>query len=129
VRRQRFLHAAGGQPVAGDIDDVAGAAHDVKSAHGRPASMTKKPTSVRYTLTEIKQQIAQGKDKTRTDAPEGPRENSKFWKRARIVVPPGKTSVHLRVDSDVFEWFKKQGDGHLTRMNAVLRSYVDAHRR
>jgi len=45
------------------------------------------------------------------------------------VVPPGKTSVHLRVDSDVFEWFKKQGDGHLTHMNAVLRSYVDAHRR
>jgi uncharacterized protein (DUF4415 family) len=25
--------------------------------------------------------------------------------------------------------FKKQGDGHLTRMNAVLRSYVDARRR
>ena len=91
--------------------------------------MTKKPTTVRYTLTEIKQQIAQGKDKTRADAPEGPRENSKFWKRARIVVPPGKMPVHLRVDSDVLEWFKKQGDGHLTRMNAVLRSYVDAHRR
>ncbi len=91
--------------------------------------MTKKPTSVRYTLTEIKQQIAQGKDETRADAPEGPKEASKFWKRARVVVPPGKTSVHLRVDSDVLEWFKKQGDGHLTRMNAVLRSYVDAHRR
>src|SRR6267142_3391526 len=99
------------------------------SAHGRPTSMTKKPTSVRYTLTEIKQQIAQGKDETRADAPEGPKEDSKFWKRARVVVPPGKTSVHLRVDSDVLEWFKKQGDGHLTRMNAVLRSYVDAHRR
>jgi uncharacterized protein (DUF4415 family) len=98
------------------------------SAHGRP-SMTKKPTVVRYTLTEVKQQIAQGKDKTRADAPEGPREDSSFWKRARVVVPPGKTSVHLRVDSDVLEWFKKQGDGHLTRMNAVLRSYVDAHRR
>jgi len=48
---------------------------------------------------------------------------------ARIVVPPGKTSVHLRVDSDVFEWFKKRVGGHLTRMNAVLRSYVNAHRR
>jgi uncharacterized protein (DUF4415 family) len=46
-----------------------------------------------------------------------------------LCVPPGKTTVHLRVDSDVLEWFKKQGDGHLTRMNAVLRSYVDAHRR
>jgi uncharacterized protein (DUF4415 family) len=43
-------------------------------------------------------------------------------------MPQGKTSVHPRVDSDVFEWFKKQGQGHLTRMNAVLRSYVDAQK-
>ncbi len=47
----------------------------------------------------------------------------------RVVMPSGKTSVHLRLDSDVFEWFKRQGEGHLTRMNAVLRSYVDAHKR
>jgi uncharacterized protein (DUF4415 family) len=92
-------------------------------------SMTKKPTAVRYALTELKQQVAQGRDKTRADAPEGPREDSRFWKRARVIVPPGKTSVRLRVDSDVLDWFKKQGDGHLTRMNAVLPSYVDAHRR
>jgi uncharacterized protein (DUF4415 family) len=91
--------------------------------------MTKKPTTVKHTLSEIKEQITHGKDKTDVNAPEGPRENSDFWNRARVVVPPGKTSVHLRIDTDVFEWFKKQGDGHLTRMNAVLRSYVDAHRR
>jgi len=38
-------------------------------------------------------------------------------------MPPaeGKTSVHLRVDTDVLDWFKAQGRGHLTRMNAVLR--------
>src|SRR5258707_7238361 len=59
-------------------------------AHGRPTSMTKKPTTVRYTLTEIKQQIAQGKDKTRADAPEGPKEDSKFWKRARVVRAAGQ---------------------------------------
>jgi uncharacterized protein (DUF4415 family) len=43
-------------------------------------------------------------------------------------MPPGKTSIHLRVDSDVVEWFKAGGKGHLTRMNAVLRAYVDAHK-
>ena len=36
-------------------------------------------------------------------------------------------SVHLRVDPDVLRWFKSQGEGHLTRMNAVLRSYYLAH--
>jgi hypothetical protein len=38
--------------------------------------MTKKPATARYTLTEIKRRIAQGKDRTRADAPEGPREGS-----------------------------------------------------
>jgi uncharacterized protein (DUF4415 family) len=40
----------------------------------------------------------------------------------------GKTSVHLRVDTDVLEWFKHQGKGHLTRMNAVLRPYMETRR-
>ena len=40
----------------------------------------------------------------------------------------GKTSVHLRLDSDVVDWFKANGKGHLTRMNAVLRAYVEAQK-
>lgn len=52
-----------------------------------------------------------------------------FWENAEPFVAPDKTSVHLRLDSDVFEWFKAQGKGHLTRMNAVLRSYYEAHRK
>jgi uncharacterized protein (DUF4415 family) len=43
-------------------------------------------------------------------------------------MPAGKTSVHLRVDTDIVEWFKTRGKEHLTRMNAVLRAYVDAHK-
>jgi len=39
-------------------------------------------------------------------------------------MPSGKTSVHLRLDSDVVEWFKANGKGHLTRMNAVLKAFV-----
>lgn len=51
-----------------------------------------------------------------------------FWQNARVIMPAGKSSVHLRLDSDVLEWFKAQGKGHLTRMNAVLRSYAEAHK-
>jgi uncharacterized protein (DUF4415 family) len=43
-------------------------------------------------------------------------------------MPSRKTSVHLRIDGDVVEWFKQGGKGHLSRMNAVLRAYVDAQR-
>ena len=51
-----------------------------------------------------------------------------FWDDAEIVEPKTKTAISIRVDADVLEYFKSQGKGHLTRMNAVLRSYVDAQR-
>jgi uncharacterized protein (DUF4415 family) len=43
-------------------------------------------------------------------------------------MPPGKSSVHLRLDTDVLEWFKAQGRDHLSRMNAVLRSFMEAQK-
>ncbi|HET8995737.1 MAG TPA: BrnA antitoxin family protein [Acetobacteraceae bacterium] len=82
----------------------------------------------RYSLEEIEEQRAQGRSETRHDAPEHAVDDA-FWREARVVMPPGKTSVHLRLDADVLEWFKAQGPGHLTRMNAVLRAFMEAHRR
>jgi len=91
--------------------------------------MTKKPTIVRYTLEEVEAIRARGEDPTRPDGPEAEPLPKDFWKSARVVLPPGKTSVHLRLDSDVVEWFRSRGKGHLTRMNAVLRAYVEAQKR
>jgi uncharacterized protein (DUF4415 family) len=48
------------------------------------------------------------------------------WTKARLVLPPGKESVTLRVDQDVLGWFREQGKGYQIRMNAVLRAYEDA---
>jgi uncharacterized protein (DUF4415 family) len=39
---------------------------------------------------------------------------------------PSKALVSLRQDQDVLEWFKSQGAGYQTRMNAVLRAFRDA---
>ena len=50
------------------------------------------------------------------------------WTTAKLVTPQPKRSISLRIDPDVLAWFKQQGPGHLTRMNAVLRSYYKAHR-
>ena len=91
--------------------------------------MSVKSTTVRYSLSEIEAKRARGEDQTREDAPEAQSPGEDFWKQARVVTPPWKTSVHLRLDSDIDERFKAAGKGHLTRMNAVLRAYVDAHRR
>ncbi|MBB5720759.1 uncharacterized protein (DUF4415 family) [Loktanella ponticola] len=52
-----------------------------------------------------------------------------FWDDAELVMPKAKTAVSMRVDPDVLDFFKEQGSGHLTRMHAVLRAYVDAQKR
>lgn len=91
--------------------------------------MKEKSTIVRRSLSQVRAARERGEDKTSPHAPEAESLGTDFWKSARVVMPGGKTSVHLRLDSDVVEWFKANGKGHLTRMNAVLRAYVDAHKR
>ena len=46
-----------------------------------------------------------------------------------LCAPRAKQLLSLRVDSDVVEWFRAQGRGYQSRMNALLRAYMDAHRR
>jgi uncharacterized protein (DUF4415 family) len=48
------------------------------------------------------------------------------WTNARLVLSPGKDAVTLRLDRDVLDWFKKQGRGYQTRINAVLREFYRA---
>jgi uncharacterized protein (DUF4415 family) len=49
-------------------------------------------------------------------------------RRGLKPVPP-KAQVTLRIDRDVLEWYKKQGRGYQTRINALLRAYMQAHKR
>jgi uncharacterized protein (DUF4415 family) len=49
------------------------------------------------------------------------------WTKAALVMPESKLSVNLRLDRDIVEFFKGQGRGHISRMQAVLKAYVDAH--
>jgi uncharacterized protein (DUF4415 family) len=42
---------------------------------------------------------------------------------------PRKEQLTLRLDSDVLRWYKEQGRGYQTRINALLRAYMEEHRR
>ena len=48
-------------------------------------------------------------------------------RRGLKPIPP-KQQVTLRVDADVLDWFRAQGRGYQTQINALLRAYVEAHR-
>jgi len=53
--------------------------------------------------------------------------NQEWFARAELYNTPEKTMVSIRLDKRIIEWFKKQGKGHQTRMNNVLKAYVDTH--
>ncbi len=52
-----------------------------------------------------------------------------FWKNAKVVLPKQKQPISIRLDDDILEWFKAQGRGYQSRINAVLRSYMEAARK
>ena len=56
-----------------------------------------------------------------------PEEGSFDWSRAQINMPQPKQPISVRLDADVIDFFKSQGKGYQTRINAVLRSYMIAH--
>ncbi len=95
---------------------------------------------VRYTGEEIDEMIRRGESKTdwaRVDALTEEEleasidyeEEGEFdWDNVHVGIPPAKKQLTVRFDEDVIEWFRAQGAGYQTRMNQVLRSYVEAQR-
>ncbi len=51
------------------------------------------------------------------------------WSEAVLVVPPKKKAISIRVDEDVLDYFKSDGEGYQRRMNAVLRFYMQQKRK
>ena len=57
-----------------------------------------------------------------------PELSESFFKNASLEIPRAKTAISLRIDSDVLEWFKSQGEKYQTKMNAVLKAFKNAHK-
>ena len=55
--------------------------------------------------------------------------DEEFFASAELRLPRPKPSITIRLDPDVLEWFKEQGRGYQTRINAVLRRYMEAHQK
>jgi uncharacterized protein (DUF4415 family) len=60
--------------------------------------------------------------------PEARPTDAEFWKKARVVIPAAKQTITIRLDADLLEWLRKQ-KGYQTRINAVLRTFMDANLR
>jgi uncharacterized protein (DUF4415 family) len=67
-------------------------------------------------------------ERNAADDPDNPPWTEEEWARARVVFPQGKAPVTLRLDKDIIAWFKSRGRGYQTRINAVLRAFVEAQK-
>jgi len=74
------------------------------------------------------QQIVEGAeishDQDLIEDAEGP-----FWAGGEVHWPKPKERVTVRFDQDVLEFFRREGKGYQTRMNAVLKAYIKASSR
>jgi uncharacterized protein (DUF4415 family) len=51
------------------------------------------------------------------------------WLRAVTLQRPGKQAITIRLDEDVLAYFRGSGKGYQTRINRILRAYMDAQSR
>ncbi len=98
------------------------------------------PTIRRFSAAELSERRARGESKTDLARVRGrsSAENERaalqqlqedgippnWFHDAQLVKPDSKKLISLRLDSDVVEWFRKQGPGYQTRINAVLRAFM-----
>jgi uncharacterized protein (DUF4415 family) len=91
--------------------------------------MKKKSTSVKSQTDFARLDKMKDEDIDFSDAPEiTPEMFAKAIVR-RGLKPRTKTQVTLRVDTDVLDWYKKQGRGYQTKINLLLRAYMQEHQR
>jgi len=103
--------------------------------------MGKNERIVRYSAAELDEMLRRGEDLTdwaKVDAMTEEEleasidfaEEGEFdWSAVAVDIPGPKQQLTIRLDQDVIDWFKAQGAGYQTRINAVLRGYVEAQQR
>lgn len=60
------------------------------------------------------------------DCSDIPELDDTFWANAELRLPKPKKGVYLRIDQDILDRLKAEGPGYQTRINAILRAYLDA---
>jgi len=99
--------------------------------------MTKRANIESVSVEEAKARVRAGESRSdfaaldrltdadiRAQAASDPEERDWDWTRASLELPTPKVDVHIKLDADVVEFFKRQGAGYQTRINAALKAYV-----
>jgi uncharacterized protein (DUF4415 family) len=84
--------------------------------------MKKSSTTRKVKITQAVREAWEKRDKSLDNA-EAPQLSPDVWAKGVIgkYYRPIKTQISFRIDNDVLDWLKSKGDGHLTRINDILR--------
>ena len=92
----------------------------------------KSNSSKRLKIGDKTRSLYETRDKSRDNLdPDAPVMPPEFWERAEIgrFYRPLKKQISFRIDNDVLEWLKSKGEGHLTRINEILRERMISERK
>jgi uncharacterized protein (DUF4415 family) len=93
---------------------------------------TKTSSVKRLKISDETRRAYEQRDKSRDNLdPDAPVMPPDFWEGALIgkYYRPRKTAISLRIDDEVLDWLKSKGEGHLTRINDILRERMISERR
>jgi len=97
--------------------------------------MKKAPTKIssvkHLKISDQTRRAYERRDKSRDRLdPDAPVRSPEFWEGADIgkYYRPRKTLISLRIDDEILDWLKSKGDGHLTRINEILRERMSNER-
>jgi uncharacterized protein (DUF4415 family) len=88
---------------------------------------TFKPTEDRTDRARVKRWTSAEIEKMAASDPDHPRLDDSFWES--VDEQPRKEAISIKLDTDVLEYFRANGRGYQTRINAVLRRYMQAQRK
>ena len=106
--------------------------------------MKRRGTAVRYTAEEIDEMLARGESRTDWAAVKAMTEDELEasiaadpddvhepidWSLAVEGIPPRKRDIHIRIDEDVHDWFRRACRGYQNRINDVLRALMESRKR
>ena len=106
--------------------------------------MKKKGDIARYAAEEIDAMLARGESRTDWAAIEAMTEEELEasiaadpddahepidWTQAVAGMPPRKRDIHIRIDEDVLDWFRRACRGYQNRINDVLRAFMESRKR
>lgn len=86
------------------------------------AKSMKKSSKSRTNLAKLRRKTDKG-----ISYKDSPATTEEFWEDAKVFMPQHKVHISLRLDEDIVNYFKEEGSGYQSRINAVLKAYVNTH--